>query len=145
MALKIACLICGKSFDFLPPHLNRAHGMSADAYRAEFQIRAGQALCSEAYSQRRAEIIRRLQQTGILTYDHLPAALEAGKNAGRGQLIEADRRAQSERARKIPRNQLPPGARRADGRDADHARESQRARRAAQALARMKPDQEPGI
>lgn len=127
--MKITCLICGKSFDFLPVHLNRAHGISADGYRSDYQIPASQPLCSEAYSQAHVEKIRRMQVAGALTYDHLASATHAAKYAGRGTRTAADLEQQAARAKNIPRKQLPPGARRADGRDADIAREAQRRRR----------------
>lgn len=130
IAMKITCLICGKSFDFLPPHLSRTHGVSANEYRAEHQIPAGQPLCSESYSRVHAEKIRRMQATGALTYEHLQDATDAARTAGRGARTADDLEQQSARAKTIQRNQLSPGARRADGRDADRARETQRARRA---------------
>lgn len=45
----IACKVCGKQFRFLPPHLNRTHGVSADEYRATYGIPAGAPLCSDDY------------------------------------------------------------------------------------------------
>ena len=129
--MKITCQICGKAFDFLPVHLARTHGVSADDYRSEYQIPAGQPLCSEAYSQAHAEKIRRMQATGALTYDHLTDATNAARQAGRGTRTATDLEQQAARAKAIPRKQLPPGARRADGRDADTARDAQRRRRAA--------------
>lgn len=130
--MKIQCKICGKEFDFLPPHLRKTHGVSVDAYRDAYQIPAGVALCSESYSQAHAEKIRRLQKTGVLTYDHLPDAVAAASASGRGNITDDTRAARSERiaqARPWTVNQLPTGAKRADGRDADRARESQRERR----------------
>ena len=129
--MKITCLICGKQFDFLPVHLIRSHRVSVDDYRREYQIPASQPLCSEAYSQAHAEKIRRMQATGALTYEHLPEATDAARRADRGSRTSADLAEQAARARAIVRAQLPPGARRADGRDADVAREAQRRRRAA--------------
>jgi hypothetical protein len=127
--MKIICLICGREFAFLPPHLTRAHGASVDDYRTEYQIPAGQPLCSSDYSAAHAAKMRRMQAAGDLTYDHLPAAVDAARHAGRGQRTGDDLQAQADRARAIPRQQLPPGAKRADGRDADRAREYQRRRR----------------
>lgn len=57
------------------------------------------------------------------------AASEAARYAGRGQRTPEDLARQAELARSLPRKQLPPGAKRADGRDADRAREAQRRRR----------------
>lgn len=67
-----------------------------------------------------------MQAAGDLTYDHLPSAVDAARMAGRGERTQADLAAQAERARMIKQPQLPPGTRRADGRDADAAREYQR-------------------
>ncbi|MBF0169084.1 MAG: MucR family transcriptional regulator [Alphaproteobacteria bacterium] len=118
--------MCGKEFDYLAPHLRRAHGLSDDQYRSEFQISAGTPLCSDSYSQAHQEKIRRLQASGTLTYDHLPEAVDSARLAGRGTRTADDLREQADRARSIVREQLPPGEKRADGRDADRAREYQR-------------------
>lgn len=123
-------MLCGKGFDFLPTHLQRTHGVTAEEYRQEFQIPAGQPLCSEAYSQAHRAKIQRMQVTGVLTYDHLPRATSEARAAGRGERTSADLRAQAARAKQIRHKQLQPGARRADGRDADRAREYQRNYRA---------------
>ena len=135
---KIACLSCGKSFVFLPPHLAKAHGVTADEYRSAYGLPAGTPLCSPEYSEQHAVKMRRMQATGALTYTHLPEAVEAARESGRGQRTADDLAAQSRRARATqPWNvaQLKPGAKRADGRDADRAREYQREyrRRKAQA------------
>lgn len=130
----VKCRICGKSFAFLPPHLVRGHGVAVDDYRREYEIPAGEPLCSDDYSAAHAEKIRRLQASGALTYDHLPQATDAARKAGRGERTAADLAAQSERAKLIPRVTLPPGAKRADGRDADRAREYQREYRKRRAM-----------
>ncbi|WP_084679429.1 MucR family transcriptional regulator [Curvibacter lanceolatus] len=127
---KIDCRVCGKKFHFLPTHLNRTHGISADEYRLEFKIPAGQPLCSPEYSAAHQEKIRRMQANGAISYDHLPAATEAAKSRPRVERVDLAK--QAERARMIPRQQFQPGEKRADGRDADRAREYQRAWRAKQ-------------
>lgn len=132
--MKISCLICGKAFSFLPVHLNRIHGMSAAEYRSEYQIPAGQPLCSESYSAAQSEKLRRMQAMGVITYDHLPRASDAARSAGRGTRTAADLERQAAIAKAIPRNQLPPGAKWANGQDADKAREAQRLRRAEKKL-----------
>ena len=71
-----------------------------------------------------------MQVAGALTYEHLEDATNAAKLAGRGNRTQSDLERQAQLAKTIPRKQLPPGARRADGRDADKAREAQRRRRA---------------
>lgn len=43
---KIQCLECGKCFDFLAPHLRKAHQMSAFEYRDRWNIPRQQALAS---------------------------------------------------------------------------------------------------
>lgn len=127
--MTIACLICGRRFKFLPVHLIRGHGVSVDSYREQYQIPAGQPLCSADYSAAHAEKIRRMQASGALTYEHLPEATRAAQHSERRPRTADDLAAQSRRIRETAPwqvNQLPPGAKRADGRDADRAREYQR-------------------
>lgn len=71
-----------------------------------------------------------MQANGAISYDHLPAATEAAKSRPRVERVDLAK--QAERARMIPRQQFQPGEKRADGRDADRAREYQRAWRAKQ-------------
>lgn len=130
---KIECLECGQRFAFLGNHLRRVHGISADEYRIAWGLPATVPLAGTAYRAAHAEKIRRMQAEGTLTYDHLPAAVEAARHAGRTPKSEMDARAQSERVaqlRPVDAHRLPPGARRADGKNADRVREYQRAYRA---------------
>lgn len=130
--MKIKCKICSKEFDFLPTHLRKTHAISADEYRDSYQIPAGVPLCSNSYSKKHAEKIAHMQKTGALTYDHLPDAVAAASTSGRGNITDDTRATRSDRIAQVRPwavNQLPPGAKRADGRDADRARESQRERR----------------
>jgi hypothetical protein len=90
---------------------------------------AGTPLACLEYREARSAIIRETIDAGKLTYDHLPRAAQIARKAGRGQRAEWERAEQSERAGRIVHATLLPGARRADGRDADRAREYQRARR----------------
>lgn len=124
------CRICGKKFTFLGGHIRRAHGITADEYRAEFDLPAGLPLASPEYRNKRRAIIERLQADGVLTYNHLPRATDAARSAGRGRVTDETRAQRSQNAKQITHTTLPPGAKRADGRDADHAREYQRAYRA---------------
>lgn len=132
-AERIECLECGRRFAFLQPHLLRAHGIGADEYRARHEIPAGAPLAGRSYREQHAQKMRRMQATGALTYDHLPDATAAARKAGRPAKTAPDA---AEHARRLLRvrpqdaTRLPPGARLADGRDADRAREYQRARRA---------------
>jgi hypothetical protein len=137
----IRCLICGRDFEFLPPHLRLAHGTDAAQYREAFDIAEGQPLASEAYRDARRERMREMQSDGTITYVHLPQAVERAKAAivrpKRGTAREKQRDVVA-RAQPWAAHQLPPGAKRADGRDADRAREYQRRYRAAK---NRKPNQ----
>lgn len=123
------CLVCGRGFDFLPTHLRKAHGITADAYREAYDIPQGEPLASEAYRAAQAEKMRRMQADGTITYDHLGDAVEKSRSAKvrpkRGAALERQRGVLSA-ARPWEKTQLAPGAKRADGRDADRAREYQR-------------------
>ena len=121
---KIQCLICGKRYQFLPTHITRAHQTSADEYRQLFNINAGTPLAGLTYRQKQREKIERLQNEGRLTYEHLNRASEAARDADRNK-TDYQRKQQSDLVRAVKPhtvNQLAPGSKRADGRDADHAR-----------------------
>lgn len=125
---KIQCLLCGKRYSFLPTHLSRTHHVTADEYRQLFNINAGTALAGLLYRAKQREKIERLQAEGRLTYDHLADASEAARGADRRK-TDYQRKQQAELVREVKPyavNQLPSGAKRADGRDADRAREYQR-------------------
>jgi hypothetical protein len=121
----IECRECGRLFSFLPTHLRRAHGMDAATYRARWEIPSGVPLASDDYREAHREKLRIMAETGVLRRDPA-AASETAREAGRGERVKSDLAQQAERARAIPHEQLPPGAKRADGRDADRAREYQR-------------------
>ncbi|WP_145984769.1 MULTISPECIES: MucR family transcriptional regulator [Methylobacterium] len=99
------CRICGRGFRFLPPHLRHAHQISTADYRRQYGIQASERLADDSYREMSAERMRLMLADGRVTLDHLPKAVEAACAVTR----------------------LPPGAKRADGRNADHAREYQRA------------------
>lgn len=127
---EIECLECGRRFEFLPAHIKRAHGLSAAEYREKFNLPAGTPLAGRAYRDMHRRKLAALVNSGRLTYEHLPTAVEAAREAVRAPRTDFDLAAQTEHAKNIRRKQLPPGARRADGRDADRAREYQREYRA---------------
>ena len=127
---QIECLLCGGSFRVLTgKHLRRVHGISSAEYREMFAIPSGRGLCCQAYGATRSEILQKLRDRGGLDCDPA-AASEAAKNAGRGVRVSWDIEEQARRAEKLERRQIEPGGNRADGRDADHARQYQRAYRA---------------
>jgi predicted transcriptional regulator len=67
--MKIACRICGREFEFLPPHLRIAHGTTPETYRLTYDIAAEEPLASERYCARRREIMHGLQEAGVITYE----------------------------------------------------------------------------
>lgn len=125
----IKCFICGRELNFLPSHLQRAHGVTAQQYREAYDIPQGEPLASDEYRATHAEKIRRMQADGRITYDHLPDAVEKSRIAinrpKRGAALEKQR-AVLKATQPWKKYELPAGAKRADGRDADHAREYQR-------------------
>lgn len=131
----IQCLECGRWFDQIGSHLTRVHGIAAREYRQKQRLPASYSLASPAYRERRRMETQARLADGTLKPDPL-AASEAARTAGRGHRTAEDLARQAEIARAIPHEQLPPGAKRADGRDADRAREAQRRRRAQQSANR---------
>lgn len=127
---RIECLACGKRFEFLPIHIKRAHGMTAAEYREAYNLPSKTPLAGRAYRAMQREKMNRLIADGIVTHDHLNDLIENNKTKGRGEKREYDLKRQKEIAKNIPRKQLPAGAKRKNGRDADKAREYQREYRA---------------
>lgn len=123
---EIECLECGRRFAFLPAHIKRMHGLDAAAYREKFNLPARSPLAGLLYRAAHRDKLKQQINSGQLTYDHLAAASDMARDAGRGQRTNYDLAEQAHRAENLPRQQLPTGARRADGRDADRAREYQR-------------------
>ncbi|MFT6925465.1 MAG: hypothetical protein ACJAZP_001045 [Psychromonas sp.] len=70
--------------------------------------------------------INRMVADGSLNHEHLIDANEKARSAGRGDRRDFDLAEQADLAASIPHKQLPTGAKRANGRDADHARVSTR-------------------
>lgn len=126
----IQCLECGKWFrQITGKHLRLVHELTPDEYRARWALPRLTPLAGRATREARSQVIRRQIESGALTYDHLPTATDAAREAGRPRKVPAQAAAQSERVRKLrpgDHSHLPPGAKRADGRDADRAREYQR-------------------
>jgi predicted transcriptional regulator len=52
----IACLICGSTHKMLRRHLLKAHEMTPDEYRKEFELKANYPMVAPAYSERRRRI-----------------------------------------------------------------------------------------
>lgn len=126
---KIECLECGKRYHFLPVHIKRVHGLSAEAYKDKFNLPAPTPLAGTDYRQIQREKLQSMIAQGIINYEHLPEAVDLARTAGRGIKRDFDVLEQAKIAANIPKPQLPTGAKRADGRDADKAREYQRAYR----------------
>lgn len=119
------CLVCGRRFAFLANHLRRRHGVSSKEYRADWGLPASTPLAGVKFRKARSVLAHRLIAEGKL--DPCTAlASEIARAAGRGYRVDWERAEQAARAAAIRHPELPPGAKRADGRDADHAREYQR-------------------
>jgi hypothetical protein len=106
--------------------------MAAKQYREKFDLPASVPLASVSYCKQARRKTNERIETGSMNYDHLPLAVDEAKKSGRGFIASASRQARSEaakRARPGDHSMLPPGSKRADGRDADRARETQRKRR----------------
>lgn len=130
---KIQCLECGKMFQTLGTHLLKIHGMTAAEYRERFNLPAETPLAGVAYRQAQRDKMNRLIKDGVITHWHLADAVEKARTAGRGRRREFDLAEQKERIKRnshYKERTLPPGSKRADGRDADRFKEYQRARRA---------------
>ena len=122
-------------------HLARVHGMTASEYRERHNLPSAHRLAGSATRLlQRANTLHRIA-TGDLTFEHLPRAVEQSRRSvsrpKRGAALEKQREVNA-RVQPWKVNQLPPGARRARGEDADRAREYQRAYRA-----RLAGDEEP--
>ncbi|QEE85956.1 MucR family transcriptional regulator [Acetobacter oryzoeni] len=122
----IECLLCGRRFLILSgKHLKSIHGVTSNEYRKMFCIPAGRGLAGSIYRKQRSDIARNLHNTGRINANPKVAS-DAARASGRGQRVAWDISEQAERAAKIDRPQIPPGSKRADGRDALRAREYQR-------------------
>lgn len=130
---KIQCLECGRWFKSLATHLPRIHGMSHDDYREKWGIPRRYALSGTATRETLSRQIRDQIESGRLTYDHLPGAVDAARDAPRPCKSPADDARHRQLVAEIrpgDHSRLPPGAYTADGRDADRRRLQQQIRRA---------------
>lgn len=130
---RIQCLECGRWFRALGAHLTSAHGMTHHDYREKWAIPRRYPLAGTATREILSSQIQDMIASGRLTYEHLPSAADASRGADRRRKMEID----DVRHRKIiaekrpgDHHKLPPGAKRADGRNADRRREYQIAYRA---------------
>mgnify|MGYP000380189437 CR=1 FL=1 len=128
----IECLECGKQFSFLANHLRRTHGIDADEYRESWGLPAMTPLAGQTYRDIHRAKIRRMQTDGTIKYDHLPIATAKAKGTSKEKVGVAKIAFATLIAKLRPGDAhlLPPGSKRADGRDADLARKSQILRRA---------------
>jgi hypothetical protein len=126
----IKCLECNKRFRMLTgKHLRGVHGMTPHDYREKWGLPYTTPLAGQATREIRAEIAKRMHDTGQLDVSHLPRAVAASVASGNRHKSDIARRAQSDLMKKTrpgDHSRLSPGAKRADGRDADRAREYQR-------------------
>ncbi|EOC5813760.1 MucR family transcriptional regulator [Cronobacter turicensis] len=133
----IECLECGKKLSFLPPHLKRAHQMQAPEYREKYNLPATLPLAGLSYRNAHREKMNRLIADGTITHWHLKEAVEQARGAERSERRDYDKAQQAARMLKNAHHSertLPPGSKRANGRDADNAREYQRQYRAKKKL-----------
>lgn len=128
---RIECLECGKRFAFLANHIRRVHGIDSDEYRELWGLPTMTPLAGQSYRTAHREKMQRMQTDGSLTYDHLTAASQKAVGAPRGKsgVAKIEHAAIIAKLRPSDAHRLPPGAKRADGRDADTARTSQQRRR----------------
>ena len=126
----IECRECGKKFKLLSPHINRAHQMDSASYRQRWQIPAGTPLASVEYVDAARARAKQMIADGILTYDHLPAAVQKSRTSGRGQRTFEDLQRQADIAKRIgPKLKYKAGEKLKNGRDAVANREYQRKHR----------------
>ncbi|HEP0989111.1 TPA: MucR family transcriptional regulator [Serratia marcescens] len=91
----VECLECGKKFEFLPVHIKRMHGLSADEYRERYNIPAGIPLAGKAYREVQRQKLIAMQKDGVIDYSHLPKAEKSARRAGRGDKRDFDRAKQA--------------------------------------------------
>lgn len=129
---KIQCLECGRWFRALATHLPRTHGMTHDDYRDKWGIPRRYPLAGTSTRETLSTQMREQIDSGRITYHHLPQASDAAREVGRRRkqpVDDARHRQRVAEARPGDHSRLPPGEKRADGRDADRAREYQDAHR----------------
>lgn len=128
---RLYCFECGRSFSLLGQHVRRAHGLSPDEFRDKWGIPRTAPLAGLNLRAKRRDIAIESIATGRLVPAHTKAS-EAASGAERGKQgwVRAAHAARIAELRPGDHSLLPPGAKRADGRDAGLAREYQRKRRA---------------
>lgn len=133
----IECLECGKHFRMITgKHLQLKHGMTQDEYRERWGLPKTLGLATADLKSARAAQTRQMHADGILSSDHLPTASDPQTRRPMTPKVPATRRAHSDMVRQLrpgDHAKLPAGAKRADGRDSERAREYQRALRAMRA------------
>lgn len=125
----LQCLECGACFRGLGTHIRRAHEMTADEYRARWAIPAGYGLVAHSTRVALAQETARRHANGELGA-HLDRATDAARGTSRGSRVTwelAEQSARTMETRPGDVRRLPAGARRANGENADRARERQRA------------------
>jgi predicted transcriptional regulator len=135
----IQCLECGGRFRSLAAHLQRAHQMRSAEYRAQWGLPRQTPLMGRALREAHRAVMRANIQDGRIDQPAHAARVRPLANqmpSRRGSRAPAAQDARRRglaaiRDRADPR-QLPSGARRASGDDADHKRAYQRAYRALQ-------------
>jgi hypothetical protein len=128
---RIECLECGRFFSFLPRHITRSHQINARAYRDKWAIPASCALAGHYYREQQSAKMSRMIHDGAIVPAYSQAT-EAAREAGSRRKVDwqaHNHAAATAAARPGDHSRLAPGAKRADGRDADRAREYQRRRR----------------
>jgi predicted transcriptional regulator len=57
---ELTCLCCGETFKSLKRHIQTAHHLSPEAYRAAFDLKSDYPLVAPAYAQRRSDLAKSL-------------------------------------------------------------------------------------
>lgn len=128
----IQCLECGRHYRQLTRKHLQTHGLTHNEYRDKWGLPRGTPLMGKESRRKRSLIARQLIDQGAIDYSHLPRAVEASRTASRGRHVPAVKEEQSRLMSELRPgdwSMLPAGSKRADGRDAERAREYQRAYR----------------
>ena len=131
----VQCLECGRSFKNLGQHV-RVHGYSPDDYRDKWAIPRGRALAGQVTRNILSQQMIDAREQGLINNDHLADAAknidypQRAKKVGASTLEHKNWLAENS---PWDANKIKPGGKKSDGRDADRAREYQRAFRAMKA------------
>lgn len=129
----IQCLECERWYKQLTGKHLRSHGLTPNEYRDKWGLPRGTPLMGQKSRKIRSNIMREMMDCGKMTHWHLPDACERARRVSRGKYVQAVKEAQSSLAATVRPgdwSRLPPGSRRANGKNADREREYQRAYRA---------------